>query len=606
MTPIRRPRLLTLTILLTALSAWALQSTIRAVRARATPPASLAAMLPQGALLTIESPNFAALLQSWNTSPEQKAWLASANYSVFSNSRLFGRLNDARAEFESAASAKKDAALGIDADFLTQIAGTQSVFAWYDINKLEFLYITRISPAQAAASTLLQQRAAFRTRQAAGQTFYIRRSTDPESNDTRTVAFAQLSTPTGTLLLLATREDLLASALQLIAHPNTESLTQEPWYIEATAALPRGPQPPALRMVLNLDRIVPLPAFRSYWVQENITQMKQYRAAVSDLYRESTPTGDQFREERALLLKSPDTGLDQAPLATLATLPPPDSGVFRATATHDPAVAVAALEEKLLGRAALAQLPSKTAPDPTLDPTQSGSATDLETHIDSPPPVSATFSNQALTQALQAANLDAVLTYSAALPPSPPSGLWIPIHSAVVLHAAFSWNPQTLTQALQQSLRGDLTTATLGIDFHPLTAAGQTIYALTGPKPLFFAIQNNLCLLADDQPLLQTLLQRATLPTLSSAPPATLLAGFDHASQRAPYARLTSLIDGTNQPPAPSTAKPSPDTPATPAYFSQNLRSLSDSFGAMTSERFSERREGPLLRQTVTYRWQRP
>jgi hypothetical protein len=40
-------------------------------------------------------------------------------------------------------------------------------------------------------------------------------------------------------------------------------------------------------MVLNLEKIVPSPYFRSYWVQRNVTEMKQYSSAVSDLYRSS-------------------------------------------------------------------------------------------------------------------------------------------------------------------------------------------------------------------------------------------------------------------------------------------------------------------------------
>ena len=55
-------------------------------------------------------------------------------------------------------------------------------------------------------------------------------------------------------------------------------------------------------MVLNLDRIVPMPEFRTYWVQQNITEMKQYRSAVSDLYLDPPA----FREERALLPESPE------------------------------------------------------------------------------------------------------------------------------------------------------------------------------------------------------------------------------------------------------------------------------------------------------------
>jgi hypothetical protein len=77
----------------------------QAVRSSAAAPQSMAAMLPQGALLTIESPDFGTLLREWNASSEQRAWLASDNYSVFSRSHLFGRLDDARREFEAAAKA---------------------------------------------------------------------------------------------------------------------------------------------------------------------------------------------------------------------------------------------------------------------------------------------------------------------------------------------------------------------------------------------------------------------------------------------------------------------------------------------------------------------
>ena len=55
------------------------------------------------------------------------------------------------------------------------------------------------------------------------------------------------------------------------------------------------------------------------------------------------------------------------------------------------------------------------------------------------------------------------MTYSSASLPETPNGLWIPIHSAVLLRAASAWNPQTLQTALQESLRGTLTASTLGI-----------------------------------------------------------------------------------------------------------------------------------------------
>jgi len=409
----KKPLLVTGLALLCALAASAYQAVQRA----ATAPTSMAGMLPQGALLTIESPDFAGLLHDWNASPEQKSWLASDNYSVFSNSRLFGRLNDARGEFESTANPAENEGPSFDGDFLTQVAGRQSIFAWYDVGNLEFLYISRVSASQAANIALLKERKGWTARQSGGITFYMRKSSDGPAAEAesaqgkaRTVAYAQVPDPGGDLLILATREDLIANALALI-HPanprqNAQSVASEQWFVDASAALPPGNSAPALHMVLNLERLVPQPYFRSYWVQRNISAMGQYRAAVSDLHRES----GQFREERALLPKASDSEAYQTELSPLVGVLPA-SGVFRAQATHDPDAAVTALEEKLLGRIKLEALPATEAPDPTLEAEQSGSATDLETRIDTPAPVTPATSNLALTQAIQSAGLDAIATW---------------------------------------------------------------------------------------------------------------------------------------------------------------------------------------------------
>src|SRR5580698_7859778 len=81
-------------------------------------PPTLVAMLPQGALLTIEAKDFAGLLKRWNDSPEKAAWLKSDNFSVFSRSRLFGRLGDAQNEFA------QSAGLPPDMSFLKEVAGS--------------------------------------------------------------------------------------------------------------------------------------------------------------------------------------------------------------------------------------------------------------------------------------------------------------------------------------------------------------------------------------------------------------------------------------------------------------------------------------------------
>jgi hypothetical protein len=322
------------------------------------PPASLTAYVPADALLTIESPDFAGLLQQWTNSAECKSWLDSDNNSVFQNSRLFGRLSDAQTSFATAA--------GIPAgvNLLHQVAGKQSVFAWYDIGKLEFLYITRMPSGQADQTSLFQARSSFQRRHAGNSDFYIRTS----GTDYNTVAFARVSTPTGDLVLLATREDLMANALTLIsASSPANSIVQEPWFHDVSAALPAEKSAPALHMVLNLDRITVEPHFRSYWIQRNITWTQQFRAAASDLYIESKG----FREERVLLPKPTAAEPATLNLAPLATLPPPSTGVYHVVATQDPRVAVTAIQEKLLGTSNAPASNLESAPNPTTDAPQS-------------------------------------------------------------------------------------------------------------------------------------------------------------------------------------------------------------------------------------------
>ncbi len=524
-------------------------------------------------------------------------------------SRLFGRLGDAQTGFAKAAG------IPTGVDLLNQAAGKESVFAWYDIGNLEFLYITRIPAAQAEQSRLYQARGSFERRHAGNADFYIRSSASGlgsgSSSGSSTVAFALVPAPSGDLLLLATREDLIANALQLIARSTPrESIKQEPWFHDASAAMAQEAPAPALHMVLNLDRIARDPHFRSYWIQRNITWTRQFRAAASDLYVEA----NRFREERVLLPKSPQA--ESAPavnLASLASIAPPSTGFIRAAATRDPSEAISAIEEKLLGAYDAPPPDPEYAPDPDLAAPQTGSADDLEARIDTPPPVSASASTADLARLFDSAGLDAVLTLSSAHNPPEQDGLWVPIRSAVVLHTSRPMNPESLVDALRQTLRGSLTAANIGANFEPREQAGVAIYALTGPRPLFFAVSStpaagNLALLADDQAMLLELLHNLGSHSEEKTPAgATLIAVFNHSSQRAPYSRLTSLIDGTNTKPGDAqkagvaALNPDAGARAQPAFFSQNIRSLSDTFANLQSERVLERSVDSHLRQTVTY-----
>jgi hypothetical protein len=99
---------------------------------------------------------------------------------------------------------------------------------------------SRTCPPRAANTPLLALRDKFEERTSGDTTFYVRTQTDPDSGQTRTVAFAVR----GDYLLLATREDLLANALALMQHPAGRTLATDAWYSNATAVpLPPHPRP---------------------------------------------------------------------------------------------------------------------------------------------------------------------------------------------------------------------------------------------------------------------------------------------------------------------------------------------------------------------------
>jgi hypothetical protein len=580
---------------------------------------TLAAMLPQGALLTIEAKDFAGLLKRWNDSPEKVAWLKSDNLSVFSRSRLFGRLGDAQNEFAQAAG------LPPDMSFLNEVAGGESVFAWYDIGKLEFLYITRMPAGGVDKTRLVQMRGKFAVRQAGNQSFYVQTKADQNQADqgmgddaqgqARTVAFAT----SGDWLLLATREYLIAGALTLMAaHSGSsapaDSLAAEPWYVDARAAAQKDAG--ALRMTLNLEKIVPSPYFRSYWVQRNVTEMKQYRSAVADLHMDS---GD-FREERVLLPKAPLENSASAPnLDALVALLPQHAGVYRAVAAPGVDAAMDSINEKLLLRTTGGFTDMRAAPDADVSVHEVGSASDFETRIDAAPLARPVRGAElaALRRALATASPQAMMTVSRT--GDVRGGIWVPFQSAVVLSAATDWDLAAMQAALQRALEAHITAGGLGLAWRSIKTKEGSYVEVSDSRPLEMAVRGKLCILADDAGLMQEMLGQASGagPGRKSARETemrsdaqvrqgqtTLIAGFDLAQERASFARWSGLVDRTNAGPAAQNSGADADgNGGEPSFFSRNMRSLGDVFAALESERVVERGDGALTRQTVTYAW---
>jgi len=609
------------TCLLAAGVIWAAQDA-------SAPKTDLAAWVPQGALLSIETDDFSALLHDWIASPENAAWIKSDDYAIFSRSRLFGRLQGAQQQFAAAAG------VPVDGDLLKEMSGRQSFFAWYDISQLQIVYITRMTPAAVEQSRMWQRRKDFETRQAGGVTFYVQTvgassaptettdeaqtadDTDTAESDTgaaseaKTVAFAR----SGDWLVLSTDEDLMAQTLELMAAKDSagkDSLAQQDWYKDAKAAA-AGPAGD-LRMVLDMEKVVKTPQFRTYWVQQNVSEMKQYKAVVADLYR--TPEG--MREERVLLPKSEATPTADADLAQMAALTPDHAVVFRATAKPTAEEALTALQTKVLERGVGDYEDTHVAPDVALETSQAGSASDLETRIDEPAAAAAAQPGAAqsngvplLMTALRSAQLEGMMTVDRNSADGNAQGIWTPFASAVILWGQHDWDVRALQDALQQSLQAKLTVGSLGMEWQPKQAHGATYFATNDAHSLQMYVSGRICIVADDPTLMVDMIQKQQQTKPAQAQPAMMLAGFDHDAARGGFAQWTKVVDGLSHndaakpDPASSAGATDPGAGETSPFFGKDMKGLSDAFAAMKQERFLARHDGALIRQTVTYTWQ--
>jgi hypothetical protein len=533
----------------------------------------LSRFIPAGPLLYLEAKDFASLLGDWNSSAQKRQWVESSNYEVFSRSRLFLRLKGAGDQFAGAAG------IPPDLDFLAQVAGTRTAIALYDIGNLQFLYVTHLPSAKSTQTALWQMRAKFEPRSAGGVNFYVRRDTESQKE----VAFAV----SGDYLLLATRADLVAGALQLMSASQDRTIEAEQWWAQSVAST--GPVGD-LRMVMNLEKIVPGPYFRTYWVQQNITDMKQYTAAVSDLFRSS----GQYREERVLLKKSPPPASPAGGLeatADLVRFVPDSMGVYEAKAYPTADSCFDLLETKLLAPH-LGPLPSsQIAPQVQLTSGETGASSDLETRIDQlaierPVPLSTSPLKEFLgkTQILASLQMQSTERDKA--------GVFVRIRSAIVLAAASDWNESGAQLVLTDLVRAGLTASQLGVAWQQKSGYQQ----LDGLWPLVVSVRGKYLLVADDPALIESML--SNFSRKSETKPAVFVAGFNHEGERPNFARFSSMIDRPNLLQADNAG-----VARQPQFFAENIASLSAALSDVSAEKIEVRIAGDRVLQTVIYEW---
>ena len=481
---------------------------------------SLARFVPSGPLLVLEARDFSKLLADWNGSPEKVRWLGSANYQVFSRSKLFLRLQAAHKEFTAAAGFPPDMSL------VESIAGAESVLALYDVGKIEFLYITELPSARRLQSILWRTRTNFEPRNVADSPYYVR----VESTSGRIIAFAV----TDDYLLLATSEDALADALKLLAGESGTPVTGQPWYADGVQA---AGQPGEPRMVLDMGSIVRSSHFRSYWIQQNVSELRQYRAAVSDLHR----SAGEIRERRVFLRPAATDGAEPRPeqsslVAELTRLVPDDSGLYRVWSAPKLQDTITLIERKILARRTGRPPPPTVAPATVLSGGRVGSEAALETRIDEPPPapLQGGFAREPLRVILERAGLKAVLHAQSSRALS--DSVFFGDESLIVLLADSDWNLEQARNALADSVRGLWTASRLGAQWTGRNQNGETYSELNGLTPLLAAARGQYLFVANAAEPLLAALGRMTAP--AGGPASGYAAAFRHTRESGSYGRF--------------------------------------------------------------------
>ena len=364
------------------------------------------------------------------------------------------------------------------------------------------------------------------------------------------------------------------------------TIETEPWWSQS---VPAAGEAGDLRMVLNLEKLVPSPYFRTYWVQQNITDMKQYSAAVSDLFR----SRKEYREKRVLIAKAARPAVSdraaQAP-AELVRLVPENAGIYVAKAAPSPQECADLVESKLLAPHRGPAPPSQVAPEIELTNGETGAGSDLETRIDNVP-VAAVVSKaeSPLRLLLEKSPLEASLEVQSTEPD--PGGVFVRIHSAVVLVSASEWDPAAVESAFSNSVAPTLTASQLGVKWEQKSAHLQ----LDGLWPLSLAIRGKSLIVADDPALIEQVL--SNFARAVPAKPAVFIAGFSHARERSNFSRFTGSVDqnhGRGDFPGPARQ---------PEFFSENISSLSGVLSHLVSETIVVRTEGVKTFEAVTYEW---
>jgi hypothetical protein len=324
----------------------------------------------------------------------------------------------------------------------------------------------------------------------------------------------------------------------------------------------RAGTPGDLRLVMNLPALAESPYFRSYWIQRNVSDLRQFDAGIADLRR----TESQIREERAFVRFDTPAAAppDAAACAGALRLVPEDAGFSQVWMKPAPEAALAMLYKKILAPGPAEAPPSLTAP-PAAVSGQAGSESDLETRIDQPPlDESGGDVVPPALRSMMGAPLDATLEIASSR--EAPGGVLVGIDTAVVLVGSSNWDAAAVRKAL----------------------ASVPEFGALGR--IAVEARDRVLIVANSAALAKKIAARLDSP--AAGQPFTYAATFHHAAERGRFLAMTRLIDYSEE----------QGDEREPRFFSENVASLSGVLSGVESSSMTALDLGSTVSETVTYR----
>jgi hypothetical protein len=241
---------------------------------------------PRGALVYAQFSDLPALLKKWNESSLKDRYLAGASFEQLKSRHLALKLVSRWEEFNDAAG------FPIDTKVLSGLTDNRAAIALYDIGRLDLVMISPLGEEKFAATLFFQGKDEFDERELPdGTTYYLH---DVEADNGRQKQVIGFSNVNGRFVLATNEALLLRTIANLNGKSGKDRLFDEPSFRDLSSAVP----PHAVTVWVDQTKLNEDWYFKHYWVQQNMSKLKDIRAAIFDLEFQN----EQWVERREFML----------------------------------------------------------------------------------------------------------------------------------------------------------------------------------------------------------------------------------------------------------------------------------------------------------------